>query len=106
MVEQIFQWGGIIITAIFTAISLIASILQAIKTKKYEKLIKLAKVVQKIPEFICEAEEILGNGNGQAKLSYVLDKINIKCLQAGIEFNEDALKVEIENILKTPQKKE
>ena len=101
MIEQIATGCSIIITAI----SIITAITKSLKTNKNEKTVKLAKIVQTIPETINEAEELLGSGNGKAKLSYVLNKLNIKCLQVGIEFDENGLTEEVEKILETPQKK-
>lgn len=102
MIEQIIKWGSLIVTTI----SIIIAFIKTIKTGKKEKIIKLAKIVKQIPDIINEAEELLGAGNGKAKLSYVLNKLNIKCLQFGIEFDEQGLTEEVEKILETPQKKE
>lgn len=92
-------------SAAITAISIIIAIIQTIKKGKKSKTVELAKVVQKIPEFITEAEQIIGTGKGVAKLQYVLNKIQLQCQLAGIEFQEQQFKQEVEKILETPQKK-
>lgn len=101
MIEQITT----IISLAISAISIIAAIIQTIRKGKKSKTVELAKVVQKIPEFIKEAEEIIGNGKGIAKLSYVMNKIQLQCQLSGITYQEQAFKEEVEKILETPQKK-
>lgn len=93
------------ITIISAAIGVITTIISICtnKTKsKSQKLVELAKVVQKLPGFIKEAEDIFGAGTGNAKMAWVLSKANMECLSKKIEFNEEQFKAEIENILKTP----
>lgn len=102
MIAQILQWSGLALATASTTFAVI----KTIKAGKKNKLVKLAKIVQTIPESINEAEQVLGPGTGSAKLTYVLNKLNIKCLQAGIDFDELGLTQEIENVLATPQKKE
>lgn len=99
----------LIITCITTGISIISIILSIIfnnKKAKSKKIVELAKVVQKLPGYIAEAESIFGAGTGTAKMAYVLNKVQIDCLTNKVEYNEDQMKGEIENILATPQKKE
>ena len=102
MIETITTWCSIAITAATTIIALI----KIKKSNKQTKLVSLAKIVQKIPEYIKEAESIFGSKTGQAKLRYVLNSLQVECLKANIEYQEEELKVEIENILSTPEKKE
>lgn len=102
MIEQITTWGSVIIAAV----GLVSAVIQTIRAQKKQGSIKLAKIVQKLPELINEAEETLGSGTGPAKIQYVLNKCHIKCLQSNIEFDEQGLTTEIENILSTPQKGE
>lgn len=76
------------------------------KTKtEAKKKIEITKIIQKLPEYINEAEKVLGTGTGLAKLNYVLNYIHVDCLDAGIEFLKDQWQYEVENILSTPQKK-
>lgn len=102
MIAKILQ----IIPYLITAGSIAIAIVKALKAGKKDKVIKLASIVKSIPKLVIEAEELLGSGNGSAKKTYVLNQLNIKCLQYGIEFDEKGLGIEIENVLATPQKKE
>ena len=102
MIAKILQ----IMPIIAAAGSIAVAIVKTIKAGKKDKIIKLAKVVKAIPGLVIEAEEVLGSGTGRAKLTYVLNQLNIKCLQSGIDFDEAGLKAEVENVLSTPQKKE
>lgn len=122
MIETIATISSIVITAS----SIIIAVIQTIRKKKQKRttagetakreiaeaendhlhhLVELAKIVQKIPNFINEAEEIIGDGKGLAKLKYVLNNIQMQCQLAEIEFNEEEFKEEVEKILETPQKK-
>ena len=73
---------------------------------KLKKFVELAKIVKKIPNYIIEAENIVGPGNGATKLALVMNKLQIDCLASNINFDEEALKYEVEKVLETPQKKE
>ena len=113
MTEFIISGVSFLVTAATTIIAAIKGKKSKTKTKEAKKqieeknkLVKLAKIAQKIPCFISEAEEALGTGTGKAKLRYVLRELEIECLKANIEFQEEDLKVEIERILETPQKKQ
>lgn len=86
------------------AVKKLTSINNELETKT-DKL-KLAQILQKIPQFIIEAEEACGGGTGTVKLETVLDKIMIECLKANIEYIKEDFKYEVEKILATPQKKE
>lgn len=79
----------------------------SIKSKKKEKLVKIAKILQKLPEYIKAAEESCSNpGSGLIKKLLVLNQCNIECNNQGIEYREEEWSAEIEKILDTPQKKE
>ena len=99
---EMFQ---IAIPCITTIAGFIIAVVQAVKTKNKSKLVELAKIVQKIPIYIEQAEQVLGAGTGKAKLQYVLNQLKVDCTMANIEYDEQGLTTEIENILKTPQKK-
>lgn len=70
------------------------------------KDILLSNIKVGLPTFIAEAEELYGAGHGMAKLTYVLNKVHIKCLELSLPYNENELRTQIEAILETPQKKE
>lgn len=101
MIETALQIGGIALTAM----SIVIAIIQSIKSSKKERIVKLAKIVQKIPGLINESEELFGEKCGKAKLNYVLNQLNIECIQNGIEFDKSGLAASVENVLSTPQKK-
>lgn len=98
----IFMFGLIISGTIAT--------LNKKKNTKLKKVVKLAQIVQKIPDYIEEAEKYYPSTEttkyGWAKLNHVLNKVHMDCIQMGIEYNESQIKGEIEKILETPQKKE
>lgn len=96
----------LIISAAVAVAGLIYSFIQTVTKGSKTKRIKLAKILQALPTYIKEAEAVFGTKTGIAKLTYVLNKINIDCIKADIEFDEEEWKVEIEDILSTPQKKE
>ena len=101
MLDKIEIWLPVI-TAAIGAITTIISIIASNKKNKAQKLVELAKVVQKLPEYINEAETIFGTGTGTAKMAYVLNKVQMACMQNKVEYNENQFKVEIEKILATP----
>jgi len=96
----------LIISASVAVVGLIYSFYETITKGPKKKRIELAKILQALPSYIKEAETIFGAKTGVAKLAYVLNKINIACIKANVDFDEDQWKVEIEDILSTPQKKE
>ena len=96
----------LIISAAVAVIGIVYSFIETITKGSKTKRIKLAKILQTLPTYIKEAEAVFGAKTGVAKLAYVLNKINIDCLKNDIEFIEEDWKVEIEDILSTPQKKE
>lgn len=105
MVNDPNFWISIATTAIGIITTIISIITNKSKTKS-QKLVELAKIVQKLPGYIQEAETIFGAGTGTAKMAYVLNKVQLDCIQNKVEYNEEQFKGEIENILSTPKKKE
>lgn len=105
MVNDPNFWISIATTAIGIITTIISIITNKSKTKS-QKLVELAKIVQKLPGYIQEAETIFGAGTGTAKMAYVLNKVQLDCIQNKVDYNEKQFKGEIENILSTPKKKE
>ena len=105
MVNDPNFWISIATTAIGIITTIISIVTNKSKTKS-QKLVELAKIVQKLPGYIQEAETIFGARTGTAKMAYVLNKVQLDCIQNKVEFNEEQIKGEIENILSTPEKKE
>lgn len=92
------------------AVSLLAVIVRLVYDYKrngaLSASVKLATIVQTLPSLISEAEKIFGSKSGAAKLSYVLNRVEINCLRNNVDFNLDDFTYEVERILSTPQKKE
>ena len=64
---------------------------------------KFYKIIEKLPEYICQAESMFTKGSN--KLNFVLQKIHLDCIEKKIEFDEELFQSYIEEILETPQKK-
>ena len=105
MVNDPNFWISIATTAIGIITTIISIVTNKSKTKS-QKLVELAKIVQKLPGYIQEAETIFGAGTGTAKMAYVLNKVQLDCIQNKVDYSEEQFKGEIENILATPEKKE
>lgn len=79
-----------------------------INCKKGKISIKGTDILEKIPEFIAYAENILGAGNGERKLGLVITLVKDFVVQAGgklADIDFDKIRSYIESILATPQKK-
>ena len=113
MIEQILEYAGIALSAIITVTSSIVAWRTKkgteAKTKKLKQIVELAKIVQKIPDLVIEAENMFPTNQnikyGNQKMTYVLKEIQLECIQKNVEFDKEAFKYEIEKILETPQKK-
>lgn len=111
MLEKIYNYTSLAITVITTIIAII-KLVQARKSsgenEKLKRVNTLAKIIQKIPDFISKAEELFPSTGevkfGPQKLEYVLKELQILCMQENIEYQESAFTYEIEKILETPQK--
>lgn len=70
-------------------------------------LVDIAAIVQKIPDYVNQAESMFGAERGAAKLSYVLQCLQLACLESGVSFEayREELSNEVEAVLSTPQKK-
>ena len=101
MIETVTLWTTIASSAVGIITTIIA-IWTNKKKSKSQKVVELAKIVQKLPGHIKEAEDIFGGGTGTAKMAWVLSKAQMECLANNVPYNEEQFKVEIENILATP----
>lgn len=104
MLEFLQLYGSYLLSAIIILFDLV--LFPILKTKFNEKAkdYNLLKILEKLPIYITEAEDLFTNG--KSKLAYVLQKVNLECLVNKTEYNEEVIKTYIENILKTPKKKE
>ncbi len=99
---------------VISAVSAIVAIKRknsnAEESSEQTTLLKVAAILEKLPDYINQAEAIFPSSlypkAGLVRLNYVLLLINKECWSNNIDFNEDSWKAEIENILTTPQKKE
>lgn len=83
--------------------SIVTSILTTTgKSKKARALEVLANVVT----YVEQAEQIFGAGNGQAKLQWVLTKVQIDCVKNNVKLTDEEIAKQVESILSTPNKKE
>lgn len=105
MVEYIASICGYILSAI----AIIISIVLKFKGSKSKTELRTEKannsVFDKVSEVVTEAEKIFKSGNGYAKLSYALNKLQMIAIQVGAKVSADDLKAKIEDVLATPQKK-
>lgn len=95
----------LIVSCAISAAGIIATIITTLSKIKSNKDVKLAQILQALPDAIKDAETVFGNGNGAAKLIYVLTKVNIACVNLGIQYDEEVWKNMVEKILETPSKK-
>ncbi len=94
-----------VVTALTTAVITIVSTLPG--SKKKDKIIKTAKILQKLPEIITAIEQSCTvPGQGAIKKLLALNQVQIECQKQKINYNEEEWSAEIEKILETPQKKE
>lgn len=96
---------GLIISV---ALDILSFIFYKLCVNHKDVLIKLAKVCQRIPDYLIEAEQVIGAGKGEQKKLYALHLIRIVCSTFGIDYDkyEAGFMGEIERILATPQKHE
>ena len=95
---------GLTVSISATAISVITTVIATIKKEKTNKKNKLLEITNKIPGYVTEAEEIFGKGKGLAKMTYVLNLVQMDCLKANTEYNEEEVKEAVENVLQAPTK--
>lgn len=88
---------------VFAVVSVFVNVVALFKKNKKAKVLE---ILANVPCYVSQAEQIFGAGNGQAKLQWVLTKIQIDCVKANVDITEDKAKEEIEKVLDTPQKKE
>lgn len=62
-------------------------------------------ILNEVPVFCAEAEQVVGKGNGPIKELYVTCKIDKLANEKGVIITQDEIKKAIENALTSPQKK-
>lgn len=78
---------------------IVTTIVALVKGKGKKAQLLVAKLVAMIPNKVSEAEKIFGNGNGQAKLSYVLQGLQMQALKEGFCVDEADLITQVENVI-------
>lgn len=91
-----------IIDSIVTLISITTTLISFIQKRKTQTI---SSILRKVPYYVIEAENIFGAGNGQAKFSYVANKIQIDCVKARVKISDEEMATVIEDVLSTPSKK-
>lgn len=62
-------------------------------------------ILNEVPNFCAEAEQVVGKGNGPIKELYVTCKVDKLANEKGIIITQDEIKIAIENALTSPEKK-
>lgn len=88
---------------LFAIITIITNVITLCKKNKKTKVLE---ILSNIPSYVSQAEQIFGSGNGQAKLQWVLTKVQIDSVKANVDISEEEATSQIESVLQTPQKKE
>ena len=63
------------------------------------------QILSKVSEFCCEAEQVVGKGNGPLKELYVTCRVDKMAHEKGVIITQEEIKSEIEKVLTAPQKK-
>lgn len=101
MVEFLQEYGSYILSVIIIILDLVIFPIVKGKLNKSNKKNALFSVVEKLPDYILEAENLFDRG--KSKLAYVLQKVHLDCVALGIDFNEEVFTSYVEDILETPQ---
>lgn len=104
MREFISEYGTYIVSALIILFDLVFFPVLKSKLNAKDKDSALLKVLEKLPDYITEAESLFSVG--KSKLAFVLQKVHLDCLSSGTEYNESKITSYIENILTTPNKKQ
>lgn len=94
----------LIIASATILINLVCAIIVIVKKTKENKNISISEVVNELlPTLINQAELLFGSKTGETKQNYVLEEIKkITNSKTAVKI----AKIQLENILSTPQKKE
>ena len=103
MLDFIKENYALILSIILILLDLVVIPCLSRNGKQASKDNKFYKIIEKLPEYIQQAEEMFTKGSN--KLNFVLQKIHLDCIEKKIEYNEELFQSYIEEILETPQKK-
>ena len=93
---------SISLASLCALVSIIYNVIQLIRNGKQ---VKLSTIIANIPGYVAEAEKLFGSKTGASKLSWVLTKVQMDCIKARIDANEEYIKGQIESVLNAPEKK-
>lgn len=96
--------GGVV-TYVSIGLTIVTVIINIITLLSKNKKNTVLGIIGKIASYVCEAESIFGAGNGQAKLNWVLTKVQIDAVKANVKIEDETIINQVENVLSTPQKK-
>ena len=94
---------SLVCSCVFAVVTIIVNIVVLLKKNKKATVLQ---ILANASSYVSQAEQIFGAGNGQAKLQWVLTKIQIDSVKANVDIPENVAKEVIEAILQAPQKKE
>lgn len=97
-----------IVYVLLSIVSLVSTIVGIVNKIKKNNSVKLASLVQSLPELVSTAEALfpnVGQKTGTEKLFSVLSYLKLFCSQNHIPYDEDFWISRIEAVLSTPQKK-
>ena len=83
-------------------LSLVVTIIAFLAKNKGVKSSKLvSKLLALIPALVSKAEAMFGRGNGEAKLNYVVQALEMQALKEGYSVNEETLVKAVNNVVET-----
>lgn len=92
---------GLVLPIAIAVASVISNIITLIKKNKKSTALS---ILASVPNYVAQAEQIFGKGNGQAKLQWVLTKIQIDAVRANLKISDEEVTEKVEEILETPEK--
>ena len=90
----------VIVGVLLIGAVVVLCILNERKDKAKEQLYKL---LRKVMDYVNEAEQMFGSGKGEAKLDYVMTKVQLDCATYGIKISLPSVIDYIEQVLATPK---
>ena len=99
---EISEIIGLCVSSGLALVAIIYNIIQLIRNDKQSKL---SSIIANIPNYVAEAEKLFGGGTGASKLAWVLSKVQMDCLKARIDADDEYITQQIESVLNAPEKK-
>lgn len=80
---------------------LVAIVVYVAKNKGVKSSQLVSKLLALIPALVSKAEVMFGRGNGEAKLNYVVQALEMQALKEGYSVNEETLVKAVNNVVET-----